>query len=280
MKPKSKAAALPGLSLPADPAPAQLGFKRDPVLKSARVNTSMKGSVSGTKRVAFPSSGGSSSLKASSPQTKTTGSLGELVKGRLRVGLALSRAEALNGANVDRSNQTIGTVDFSSGSQPSVEIRWSSSLYRGQGAQSAYDLNYFASLSMERERQLGSARFSPSAGLGSPQTLTFNADIPTYQANILTAGVEWKLSSALSLPVGLTLPIFTRTSIRNGVFDLGPRAGLMLGLILSMNPNSELELSYRAVNYAMTLKEFQQSDTQIGGAVQMQGMNLALRYIF
>jgi hypothetical protein len=276
MKTKAKTSALPGLTLPADPAPAKLGFKRDPVLKSSRVNTSMKGS----QRASFPSAVSSSAtLKTSSPQTKDS-SLGQLVKGRLRVGLSMSREESMNGANVDQSNETIGTVDFTSGAQPGVEIRWSSSLYRGQGAQAAYDLNYFTSLSLERERQLGSARFSPGGGQGSPQNLTFNADIPTYQANILSAGVEWKLSSALSIPVGVTLPVFTRTSIRNGVFDLGPRAGWILGVNLALNANAEIEISYRAVNYAMTLKEFQQANTQIGGAVQMQGMNLALRYIF
>ena len=276
MKTKAKSATLPGLTLPADPASARLGFKRDPVLKSPRTNTSMKSTSS---RTSIPvKASAASTLKASAPSGEAR-TLGQIVKGKLRVGLAMSRADAMNGANVDQGGETIGTVNFNASSQPGLDLRWSSLLYRGQGAQAAYNTNYFVGLTLERERQLGSAEFRANDGAAT-QSLTFNADIPTYQANILSAGIEWKLSPMISLPVGLTLPMFTRTSIRNGVFDLGPRAGWMLGVNLAVNPNAEIEVAYRAVNYAMSLKEFQLANTQIGGAVQMHGLNLGIRYIF
>ena len=199
---------------------------------------------------------------------------------KLRVGFTLAAAPSLQGANVDVNNTTVATTELSSGSTPALELRWSAFAYEGDYA--PYRFNWFASLNIERERTIGATTFRVLNGPNAGQTTTaLTGDAkPTYQSNVLSAGVEWRAQKNFYFPVGVNLPILTRSNVQGGTFDLNPRLGFQAGAGLEINPNFELELMLRRVNYALLLKDPGQPDLKIGGAVDSTGLALSGRYIF
>ncbi len=199
---------------------------------------------------------------------------------KLRVGFTLAAAPSLQGANVDIDNTTVATTELSSGTTPAIEIRWSSFVYEGDYA--PYRFNWFTSLNIEREREVGAATFRILNGPNAGQTttaLTGEAK-PTYQSNVLAAGLEWRAPKSFYFPVGINLPVLTRSNVRGGTFDLGPRVGFQVGAGLEVNPNFEMELMFRRVNYALLLKDPSQANLKIGGSVDATGLALSGRYIF
>ncbi len=199
---------------------------------------------------------------------------------KLRVGFTIAAAPSLQGANVDIDNATVATTELSSGSTPAIELRWSSFAYEGDYA--PYRFNWFTSLNIEREREVGAATFRILNGPNAGQTTTaLTGDAkPTYQSNVLAAGLEWRAPKSFYFPVGVNLPILTRSNVRGGTFDLGPRVGFQIGAGVEVNANFEMELMFRRVNYALLLKDPAQPNLKIGGSVDATGLALSGRYIF
>lgn len=198
---------------------------------------------------------------------------------RLRFGVGISQASSLEGASVVSNGQTIASLDLSSGSVAALDIKWAQSLYQGPGLTK---FNWYTSLTVERERSIGWASGKTLLGANNGQafSLKFDSVKPTYQSNILSAGIEWTPKEILYFPMGLTLPVLTRSSVANGTFNLDPKIGVQIGIGGRLNEKFELELVYRRVSYGIDIKEKGNQTDSFTGTVLSSGTNLTARYVF
>lgn len=222
---------------------------------------------------------------AAAPAATTTGtadkrSVKERLAGRLRLGLGISMVNSLNGANLNQGGQTIASVEMSSSTSPALDIKWAQSLYEGPGATK---FNWYSSLTIERERTVSNLNAKILVGPNKGQTVPINLatnERPTYQTNLVSAGIEWKPTSIIYVPIGATYPLLTRSTIANGSFNLDPKVGFQAGVGARLNKNFELELLYRRVSYGMALKEKGATTNLVDGTVDSSGGNFSARYIF
>ena len=187
---------------------------------------------------------------------------------------------SLNGASLKSGGQSVASLEMSSSTSPALDLKWAQSLYEGPGATK---FNWYSSFTIERERTVSSVNAKYLVGSNQGTTVPVNLptnERPTYQSNILSAGIEWKPTTILYVPLGLTLPVLTRSSFADGSFNLDPKIGFQAGVGARLNKNFELELLYRRVSYNMTLKEKNATSNLAEGSVDSSGCNFAARYIF
>lgn len=218
---------------------------------------------------------------AASTTTAPKRSLREMVEGRLRVGFGMSLNSSLVGASLNQGKTTVASVELPSGNTAALELKWVQSLYQGP---KSTKFNWYSGLTFERERSIGTINVKILNGpnAGSTLTLLEQAQKPTYQTNLVSAGIEWTPNQYVYVPLGLNLPILTRASVGDGSFSLDPKIGFQAGIGARPTKNVEVELLYRRLTYGISLTnaELKAFDRAITGTADASGANFAARYIF